>query len=641
MTRLRGFLTQLGPADGAESHTWRYHGIALNQKQKRITLIEKRIERLSARQLRLQALNDRFVRLRLAVFIIGAAISSVAFLTAGPSLFWIPFVIAVVAFIGVVVFHQRVMTSSRQNATWLQHQRAQVARARLDWSHIPPSTVERPAGEHPFASDLNLLGDRSLHQLLCTATTAEGAERLAAWLTATNPQPEIIAHRQSLVRELIPQAPFRDHLVLYGLSSVDEEAIPWRSAEIIANLTPGPGTKPLQRALIVSGLLAICTVILFLLNLWGVMGSWWSVSWVLYIVIFVLHAGHIRELFSATYEAHTSLNRLSKVFRFLEKWSYTGTPALRELCSPFLAPAHRPSGLLRKLAGILAGASLQQNIFLWLPVNLLVPWDLFFALLLRQSQQELYEKLPAWMDAWHELEALSSLANYAYLNPAASLPVLLEDASPSTPFSTRAIGHPLIPDTTRICNDIALPTIGSLMLLTGSNMSGKSSFLRTLGVNLSMAYAGGPVCAANLETRLFRLYTCIAVSDSVVDGISYFYAEVKRLKRLLDALETKDELPLFFLIDEIFRATNNRERLIGSRSYVRALAGQNGVGIISTHDLELTRLEGEIPQLANYHFREHVQDNRLVFDYLLRPGPSPSTNALHIMRQEGLPVSDT
>ncbi|HEY3343272.1 MAG TPA: MutS family DNA mismatch repair protein, partial [Anaerolineae bacterium] len=419
----------------------------------------------------------------------------------------------------------------------------------------------------------------------------------------------------------------------------DGEALPLHSADFVKSLAPSSDTRALRRALVASTVLAACTIVLFLMYVQGLAGAWWSLTWVLYIVLFVLQAGNVHELFSITYAAHTSLRRLSAIFKFLERWSYADTPHLRVLCGPFLDPAHRPSSLLRRLTGILAGASLQQNIFLWLPVNLLIPWDLFFALLLRHSQQELYEKLPAWMETWHELEALCSLANYAYLNPDTSLPILLESAAPAAPFSARAIGHPLIPDVTRVCNDVSMHAIGDLLLLTGSNMSGKSSFLRTLGVNLSLAYAGGAVCAAHLETRLFRLFTCIAVSDSVVDGISYFYAEVKRLKLLLDALETADELPSFFLIDEIFRATNNRERLIGSRSYVRALAGRNGVGVISTHDLELTRLESEIPQLSNFHFREHVQDNRLVFDYLLRPGPSPSTNALYIMRQEGLPVS--
>jgi DNA mismatch repair ATPase MutS len=141
-----------------------------------------------------------------------------------------------------------------------------------------------------------------------------------------------------------------------------------------------------------------------------------------------------------------------------------------------------------------------------------------------------------------------------------------------------------------------------------------------------------------MQTSLFRLFTCIKVSDSVQDGLSYFYAEVKRLQALLAATEIDDELPVLFLIDEIFRGTNSRERLIGSRSYIRTLSQRRAMGLLATHDLELIKLAGEIKGVTNYHFREDVFDGRMVFDYRLRPGPCPTTNALKIMRLEGLPV---
>ncbi|HMQ52419.1 MAG TPA: hypothetical protein PKD98_10025 [Anaerolineae bacterium] len=155
---------------------------------------------------------------------------------------------------------------------------------------------------------------------------------------------------------------------------------------------------------------------------------------------------------------------------------------------------------------------------------------------------------------------------------------------------------------------------------------------------MALAYAGGPVCAKSLSTRIFRLFTCIKVSDSVTDGTSYFYAEVKRLRALLTALEATESLPLFFFIDEIFRGTNNRERLIGSRSYLQTLVAQHGVGLVSTHDLELTKLADMISQITNYHFRDDIAGDQMIFDYKLHPGPCPTTNALKIMRLEGLPV---
>jgi DNA mismatch repair ATPase MutS len=177
-----------------------------------------------------------------------------------------------------------------------------------------------------------------------------------------------------------------------------------------------------------------------------------------------------------------------------------------------------------------------------------------------------------------------------------------------------------------------------IVVLTGSNMAGKSTFLRTVGVNLCLAYAGAPVNAGSLQTALFRVFTCIKVSDSVQDGLSYFYAEVKRLKALLAATEAEQSLPVLFLIDEIFRGTNSRERLIGSRAYLRALSQRTTLGLVATHDLELVKLADEISGGANFHFREEVRDGKMVFDYKLRAGPCPTTNALQIMALEGLPV---
>jgi DNA mismatch repair ATPase MutS len=169
-------------------------------------------------------------------------------------------------------------------------------------------------------------------------------------------------------------------------------------------------------------------------------------------------------------------------------------------------------------------------------------------------------------------------------------------------------------------------------------MAGKSSFLRTIGVNLVLAYAGGPVIAQSFHTSWLRLFATIRVADSLTDGFSFFYAEVRRLSQLLTALQDEGERPLLFLIDEIFRGTNNRERLIGSRAYIQALTKSNGLGAIATHDLELVQLAEETPTLVNVHFRDDVVDGRMIFDYKLHPGPCPTTNALKIMELAGLPI---
>ncbi len=324
---------------------------------------------------------------------------------------------------------------------------------------------------------------------------------------------------------------------------------------------------------------------------------------------------------------------------YLENCPFPPGSGVARLCEPFRGDETRPSRELSRITWLVAAAGLQRNQLAWLLVNLLVPWDFFFAHRLNGWKERLRTRLPAWLDVWYELEALNSLANYAYLNPSTVMPEIVAETPPAvTVFAGQDLGHPLLPDDVRVRNSFQLEQLGSVVIISGSNMSGKSTFLRTLGTNLCLAFAGGTVCAAALSTVPCRLFTCIQVQDSVTDGISYFYAEVRRLKALLQGLGAEHPLPLFFLIDEIFRGTNNRERLIGTRAYVRALASGYGVGIISTHDLELVKLADRESGLDNFHFREEVVDGRMVFDFQLRHGPCPTTNALQIMQMEGLPV---
>ena len=285
----------------------------------------------------------------------------------------------------------------------------------------------------------------------------------------------------------------------------------------------------------------------------------------------------------------------------------------------------------------MVGVGIRQNPFLGFLINVIVPWDLLVATFLRRCQAQLKNKLPGWLSVWNELEALSSLANFAYLNPGLLTFPTIEPAE-SACFESQNLAHPLIPDSKRVGNDFKFDHLGQLVIITGSNMAGKSSFLRTVGLNLALAYAGGPVMASSFSASLFRLACSIRINDSLQDGFSFFYAEVQRLKSILDAFRAEETRPLLCLIDEIFRGTNNRERLIGSRSFIQEVAGGNGVGLIATHDLELIQLADQNPHIKNFHFKDDVQAGRMVFDYTLHPGPSPTTNALKIMALAGLPV---
>jgi hypothetical protein len=400
--------------------------------------------------------------------------------------------------------------------------------------------------------------------------------------------------------------------------------------------------------LIFTGLAAL-NVSLFSTYLLGLVPPLWQLTAVLTLGLWWFRARAMAAAWDEALSLQAALAKLGAVFAQLESFSYDNKPHLRDLCRPFLDAQHRPSRYLSHLTLLVAGMSLRQNPLLGLLLNLLLPWDAYFTYRLSRARLAVSERAGEWMQTWFELEALSSLATFAYLNPEYAFPEVRATAGADA-FRAQALGHPLIPSEQKVCNDFTIPHLGWVGIITGSNMAGKSVFLKTVGANLALAYAGGPVSARAMQTLPFRLFACMEVSDSVTDGISYFYAEVRRLKALLAELEAPDPLPLLFFIDEIFRGTNNRERLIGSQAYVRALVGKHGAGLIATHDLQLASLrvrladapaESPSAALVNYHFRDHVEDGRMVFDYVLHPGPSPTTNALKIMRLEGLPVPES
>ncbi|MDQ4076541.1 MAG: hypothetical protein M3220_09890 [Chloroflexota bacterium] len=608
------------------------------KKEQRLQALENQIARLNRRLVRLNALSDRYSWLRLMLFVVGAGVSVMLFFWQGAFFFLLGFLPFALLFGVVVARHRRVEQSIVRHGIWRRLKVAQVARMRLDWAAVP-ETALHPRAEHPFEADFDLVGERSLHRLIDTTVSLEGSERLRAWLTDPVPDRDALDRRQAVVRELIPLAPFRDRLRLEAQLATGEME-KWRARELLDWFeSHAPDPSRWAWLLLASGLAAL-NLLLFALDLFGVLPPLWIITGLLYGGVFVMNLSHFSHLFDEALELREVVEPLRAVFEQLERYPYRNTPHLRALCAPFLDPDHRPSEYMKRIARVVNATGVRGNPLVHLLLNVLAPWDFYFAYRLEVSRAAVAERLPAWLDVWFDLEVLGALANLAYLNPHYTLPIVRADAA-SPYFQGEELGHPLIPDEQKVHNDFSSCGPSEITIITGSNMAGKSSFLKTVGMNLALAYAGGPVDAQRLETTPMRLFACIRVSDSVTDGISYFYAEVQSLKKLLAALKHEHLLPLFFFIDEIFRGTNNRERLIGSRAYIRSLAGERGLGLLSTHDLELVQLAEEMPQVRNYHFREEVIDGRMVFDYTLRPGPCPTTNALIIMEMEGLPVEAT
>ena len=610
----------------------------------RLEQLERQIARLRRRGEFLNAIGRKYWTARRIIFVAGALLALAFCNFAGSTPAWFVAALLAIVFAVVTIFHTRVRDSITRNSLLIEIKQVQIARINLDWERLPAADPDAPIAGHPFGSDLDITGERSLHRLLDSAVTREGSERLKSWLLNPRPDAHAIEHRQQLVRELKSHSVFRDKLQLLSAFARLSTAGPvrskgdsshWNSKKLVDWIQQSGPKKSLLPTVVFLFVLSTVNIICVLLSLYDLIPRIWPVVFLIYVAASILSQPKIATAWGELHDLEKALRHFKAVFGYLESRCYQNTPGLAEICAPFGEEGKQPSVEIRKLGRLALALGIRTNPLLSLLVHVLVPWNFYFSYRLELIKKEIAHLLPRWLDAWHELETLNSLANFAYLNPAYVFPELTREADR---FAARSLGHPLLKPHSKVCNDFELNQDQQIVILTGSNMAGKSTFLRTVGVNLALAYAGAPVNAASMQTSLFRLFTCIKVSDSVQDGLSYFYAEVKRLQALLTATEVDDELPVLFLIDEIFRGTNSRERLIGSRSYIHSLSQRRTMGLIATHDLDLIKLADEIKGVTNYHFREEVLDSRMVFDYRLRPGPCPTTNALKIMRLEGLPV---
>jgi len=606
--------------------------------EKAIAFSEKRIESL-------KELENRFSWYRLLAFFGGLGIAF-ALYWVSEALSWVVFFAAIIIFNIVAYYHRRVERSLRKHTTWGSIKAAQLARMQLDWDKIPESTL-KPSGntEHPFESDLDITRRHSLHQLLDIAISREGSRLLGEWLLKEIPDPHEIEQRQKVIRELANLPGFWEKLLL-KFKLVTEDQLSGK--ELLQILSQSHPSKILRRMWFFSAILAAVNVILFGLHWFGIiLQPYWILTFAVYVIIYFMiiyfmNQHPLGHAFSGIDFLDVEITKIKTILSYLESYPYYKNPHLAEFCRPFRVAEQPPSRKMKRIKRIVAAIGLRMNPGMQALLNVAFPYDFYFARRLEKCKIALKSDLSQWLELWAKLEAMISLANFAWLNPESVFPEIISDDSSDhrALFSAEQLGHPLLPYNQKVCNDFSLRRIGETVLITGSNMAGKSTFLKTLGINLVLAYAGGAVGARSFRTSLFRLFTSIKVTDSVTDGISYFYAEVRRLKSLLSALRESEVYPVFFLIDEIFRGTNNRERYIGSQAYIRTLAGQNGLGAISTHDLELTNLAEEIELLSNYHFREEIVDGKMMFDFRLRPGPCPTTNALIIMKLEGLPVEE-
>ena len=486
--------------------------------------------------------------------------------------------------------------------------------------------------DHPYTTDLDIFGPRSVYHFINRTTTLFGSQTLARWLASKKNVAETdqIRTRQDSIRELKQKIDLRQNVQTHGklieMTALNTEAIP--------RLLDERGKLPNSPAF------TLVLHLLPVLTLGAAVSTFAGLHWgfPLALIVFQLSINRrYRESVGQVYSLITRnamvLKSFSRIIEELEAARFESL-GLKELQEKYFVGDLPASRNIRRLALYASCLEIRKSEILHPLLNSLFLWDLHFIEKIERwrNKYEVYAK--DWFQAIGEYEGLSSLANLAFNNPEWTFPELNPD---DFSFVSKSLGHFLIPSDERVNNDVELRGRGHIQIVTGPNMAGKSTLLKTIGINLVLALTGSSVCASQMSLSRFRLYTSMKVSDSLDKHLSLFYAELQRLKNILDATETGEKV--FFILDEILRGTNALDRQAGAIATLTQLVQKEAMGVVATHDLELTKLEDKFPdKIQNSHFDGYVDGDKLLFDYILKPGKCDSFNALVLMRKIGIEI---
>jgi hypothetical protein len=533
------------------------------------------------------------------------------------------------AFIAALLRHSRIRAARTRAQRAAQFHRDGLRRMRDEW-HGNGSSGERfMAPHHVYSGDLDLFGSDSLYQLLCAARTDLGEERLANWLL--NPAHSTpIGERQAAVRDLRDRLDLREEMAIEGDSARIElpaaALIEWSTAPGLLDRTWIRVAVPLLTCL------AVAT---------GVVWATWGLLYPLLVVVLIelgvtyLLRTRVAATLATVENAYEGLKGLSALLRRVEAERFEA-PSLRALVEALSSHTLSASRTLSKLATVANFVEARRNPLLT-PLLLLLMYPQLTALAAERWRSAHGQAVRSWLNALGEFEALLSLARFSYEHPDYPFPEFAGGAAGGGAARCEAeqLGHPLLPRATRICNDVSLSGTSRVWLVSGSNMSGKSTLLRTVGVNTILAMAGAPVCATRVRLTPLQVGASIRVNDSLHEGSSRFYAEITRLRQLFEPYE----LPLLFLLDELLQGTNSADRRIGAQGVIRALLSRGAIGLVSTHDLALTDVvDAAQGGAVNVHFQDEIRDGKLYFDFKLHAGVVTKSNGIELMRSIGLDV---
>ena len=563
---------------------------------------------------------------KLADFLLGVIAAGVLVHTRGPfSLLLIPFAI----FVALIVVHDRVLRRLGRFERVTDFYARGLARIEDQWAGTGETGDRFFDAAHPYARDLDLFGKGSLFELLCTARTRAGEETLARWLLAAA-EPEEVRARQTAVTEMKDRVSLRERLFTAGehvRAGVHPEALAaWGEGKPDFQSRALPWVLALLAALWVASIVA-----------WGVTRNW-DPALLMSLINYAV-SNRLQRRVSASAEgveqAAQDLRVLREVLEIMEREPFTAE-RLRGLRASLDRGHIAPSAAVKKLERVYDWLEDRRNGFVAI-FNAFVFYTAQLTMAAERWRAQYGPAIRGWLEAVGEFEALATLAGYAYEHPADVMPEFTEDRPW---FETEGLAHPLLPLDKAVGNDLQLGRAPQLMLISGPNMAGKSTFLRGVGLNAVLAQCGAPVRAKRLRMSPVTVGASICVLDSLQGGVSRFYAEIQRLKVLSDLAE--GPAPLLFLLDELLSGTNSHDRFEGTRFVVRELVSKGAIGLVTTHDLALTAIPETMDGAGrNCHFEDSIEDGRLKFDYRLRPGVVRTSNALKLMKGVGLKVESS
>jgi hypothetical protein len=532
-----------------------------------------------------------------------------------------------VAFIALVLWHDRVKQARQRAQRAVAFYERGLARLDDQWIGKGEPGSRFADENHPYSADLDLFGVGSLFERLCAARTPMGQSTLAAWLKHAASAEEVTA-RQQAVAELHPKLDLREDLaVLSGKSQarLDPDGLTkWATAPPL-----------LQKAWRYAALNLAVTLTIGTLIAWFV----WDIGFTPFVAALLIEigvavwlSGGTGEVLEAVEKAARDLQLMTEILARLEREPVKAERLLRlrALVETAGLPPSRRIAHLRRLIDWL---NADQN-QLFTPFALLLLWRIRFAFALDAWRAKYGSAVAGWLQMVGEYEALGALAGYAFENPDDQYPAI---AVEGPIFAGEQVGHPLIPIARCVRNDVQLGGDLRVLVVSGSNMSGKSTLLRTVGINTVLALTGAPVRAKRVRVSPMAIGATLRIQDSLQAGKSRFFAEITRLRQLVDL--ARGPLPLLFLLDEILHGTNSHDRRLGAEAIVRGFVELGAVGLVTTHDLALAEIVERLgSRAANVHFDDELVNGAVTFDYRMRPGVTQHSNALALMRAVGLDV---